>query len=318
MSNIESDLAIADQSFLEDVLAGLGKPNKTLPSKYFYDKTGSELFERICDLDEYYPTRTELAIMQESVEEMGATIGPDHVLLELGSGSSTKTRLLLEHLDHLAAYVPFDISQSALDEAVDRLSDEFPELHVHPVCGDFMEQIEIPELEVKYTGSVTYFPGSTIGNLTNSEAVALMRRIRNIDEESDLLIGIDLEKDQSILLNAYDDSEDVTAAFNLNVLDRINTELGGDFEVDQFRHQAIYNEEMHRIEMHLVSLTEQTVHVGEAEIHFSTNESICTEHSHKYTVDRFAELAQAADFQISKLWTDPKEWFAVILLTPSA
>ncbi|MEW4487148.1 L-histidine N(alpha)-methyltransferase [Thalassoglobus sp. JC818] len=312
-----SQLQVAhDVEFLEDVIIGLGQDQKTLPSKYLYDKLGSELFEEICQLDEYYPTRTELSIMETHIEEMSRTIGPDHVLLELGSGASVKTRLLLQSLSHLAAYVPFDISESALEEAVTKLSEEFPHLHIHPVCGDFMQEISIPELNVDYSGSVTYFPGSTIGNLTHDKAVELLQRIRRVDEQSDLLIGVDLEKDRSVLLNAYNDREGVTAAFNLNLLRRINRELNANFDLNQFEHRAVYNETAHRIEMHLVSLTDQTVTVADREFRFQSGEFICTEHSHKYTIDRFRTLAAEADFDVAQSWTDTNDWFAVLLLTP--
>ncbi|TWT52250.1 Histidine-specific methyltransferase EgtD [Thalassoglobus neptunius] len=309
---------VQDVEFLDDVINGLGQDQKTLPSKYLYDKTGSELFEEICQLGEYYPTRTELAIMETHIDEMSRTIGPDHVLLELGSGASVKTRLLLQSLSHLAAYVPFDISESALDEAVTKLGEEFPHLHIHPVCGDFMQEISLPDLDVDYSGSVTYFPGSTIGNLTHDKAVELLQRIRRVDEQSDLLLGVDLEKDRSVLLNAYNDSEGVTAAFNLNLLQRINRELGANFDVNQFEHRAVYNEFAHRIEMHLVSRHDQRVTIADREFRFQPGEYICTEHSHKYTIERFSALAAEADFHVAESWTDSNEWFAVLLLTPGA
>ena len=316
MSRSFAGSTTTDQAFLDDVLAGLSHDRKTLPSKYFYDATGSELFEQICELDEYYPTRTELSIMERHVAEISSSIGPHHLLLELGSGSSTKTELLLESLHDLAVYVPFDISQSALDDAVSKLARQFPELSVHSVCGDFMEQIELPQIDIHHQGTVTYFPGSTIGNLTDTGAIDLLRRIREVDRESELLIGIDLVKDRGVLLSAYNDAAGVTAQFNLNLLERINRELGSEFDLDQFRHRAIYNEPAHRIEMQLVSQRSQSVQIAGETLHFSEGESICTEYSHKYTIDRFSQLARAADFQISNLWTDEQNWFAVLLLAP--
>lgn len=316
-STTTTRIAATSGPFLKDVRQGLSAVQKTLPSKYLYDQRGSQLFEEICELEEYYPTRTELAIMEAHVDNMRASVGPEHVVLELGSGASLKTRLLLHAIDRPAAYVPLDISQSALDEAVLMLRREFPDLTIAPVCGDFMDEIRLPELPVDYHGVVTYFPGSTIGNLNHRNAVALLQRIRRVDAESDLLIGIDLEKDRRVLLEAYDDRKGVTAAFNLNLLKRINKELAGDFDLEQFAHQAIYNEQAHRIEMHLVSQVDQTVRIAGEEFEFAQGESICTEHSHKYTVERFAELAAEADFAVSNVWTDDRRLFAVLLLTPA-
>lgn len=306
-----------EDTFQADVVAGLRQPRKSLPSKYFYDAIGSELFEQICELDEYYPTRIELGIMQQNIGDVSRAIGHEHVLLELGSGSSTKTELLLANIEHLAAYVPFDISRSALDDAFAKLSQRFPDLDIHPVCGDFMQEIGLPRLDAEYSGTVTYFPGSTIGNLTNDSAISLLRRIRAIDKDSDLLIGIDLEKDRRILLDAYNDSAGVTAEFNLNLLDRINRELDANFDLGQFDHLAVFNEHAHRIEMHLVSQSDQTVNIDNEIFSFQQGESICTEYSHKYTVDRFAKLAAAAKFDVTSVWTDERDWFAVLLLSPS-
>ncbi len=308
---------VSTSSFLTDVLRGLSQTEKTLPSKYFYDEAGSRLFENICELDEYYPTRTELSIMQRHAQEMSDAIGPDHVVLELGSGSSLKTQLLLKAMQRPAAYVPFDISQSALNEAVARLEQDFPSLNIAPVCGDFMSEIQLPSKLAEYRGVVTYFPGSTIGNLNHKNAVALLERIRRVNAESDLLIGIDLEKDRQILLDAYNDSEGVTAAFNLNLIKRINNELNADFDLNQFQHRAIYNEQAHRIEMQLVSQVQQRVTIGGQVIEFEANETICTEHSHKYTIERFEELAAEAGFKVANSWVDEKDWFAILLLTPA-
>lgn len=304
--------------FLEEVLLGLSRPEKTLPTKFFYDKRGSGLFERICELPEYYPTRTELAIMDAHAQEMGKSIGPEHVVLELGSGASLKTKHLLRAMDRPAVYVPLDISQSALDDASAMLEQEFPELQIAPVCGDFMEEIQLPELPMAYQGVVTYFPGSTIGNLNDTNAVALLNRIRLLDQDSDLLIGIDLEKDHQILLDAYNDRQGVTAEFNKNLLLRINAELNGDFDLSLFDHRAIYNPTAHRIEMQLISRIEQTVTVEGESFEFAVQESICTEHSHKYTVERFAHLAAEADFRVARVWQDARRWFAVLLLTPES
>lgn len=302
--------------FFNDVLAGLQEYPKRLSSKYLYDERGSDLFEQICTLDEYYPTRTELAIMDQFAEEMAGCIGGERVLLELGSGSSVKTALLLEAMERPAVYMPFDISDSALEAATERLAFEFPGLSIHPLVGDFTQPCPLP---ADATGSheiVIYFPGSTIGNLSDQSAIDLLANVRKQTSPQGMLIGFDLQKDIEILEAAYNDSQRVTAEFNLNLLRRINYELGADFDLDQFEHQAIYNARDHRIEMHLLSLTQQTVVVDDHEFTFENGESICTEHSHKYTVDSFTELTSKAGWMLRKCWTDDEQLFAVAYLIP--
>ncbi len=300
----------------DEVLRGLTAPAKTLPCKLFYDARGSELFEEICTLDEYYPTRTELGILREYGRQIAALVGPHCRLAELGSGSSTKTRLLLDRLAEPAAYVPIDISRVALLEAATALAVDYPDLAVLAVCADYTQPFELPEPPRPAARTVVFFPGSTIGNLEPPEAQRFLRRVAAwCGRGGGLLIGVDLKKDRAILEPAYDDRRGVTAAFNLNLLARINRELGADFALDGFRHRAIYNEERGRVEMHLVSRRPQTVHLLGRAIHFDEDEAIDTEHSYKYDVAEFERLAGRAGFQVGQVWTDPRRLFGVLYLT---
>ena len=301
------------KQFRADVLDGLRKPAKELPCKYFYDEHGSKLFDAICELDEYYLTRTELAIMREQAAAMAAAIGPRALLIEFGSGSSLKTRLLLDELDRPAAYVPVDISGSHLAASARRLAEQYPGIDIRPVCADFTGPLELPECETPKR-RVVYFPGSTIGNFGPADARRLLRHIRGVcGSGGGLLVGIDLKKDVGILEAAYNDRAGVTAEFNLNVLRRINRELGADFRLDAFAHRAFYNAGHGRVEMHLVSRERQTVHVGGVAIPFAAGETIHTECSYKYAVDEFCGLAAAAELKRTRLWTDREELFAVML-----
>ena len=278
--------------FLQEVLRGLSGSQKTIPSKYFYDEEGSQLFDRICDLEEYYPTRTEMEIMRRHIDEMVDVIGEEVLLIEYGSGSSLKTRILLEHLNELAGYVPIDISKEHLHASAKQLQHDFPDIDIYPVHADYSSSIQLPELRKVSRKKVVYFPGSTIGNFDLVEAEHFLKRIARIcGAGGGLLIGADLRKDIDVLEAAYDDKEGVTAAFNLNVLRRINRELNADFDIDGFRHEARYNEKEGRIEMHLVSLSQQTVHIGGSVFQFQAGESIHTENSYKYSLSQFAALA---------------------------
>lgn len=310
------DLAPPAGDFLADTLAGLGAAGqKTLPCKYLYDDLGSWLFEQICDLPEYYLTRTELAITRAHAGELAAVCGLGVAFVELGSGSSTKTRLLLHHLRAPAAYVPVDISRVHLLTAAEALAYEFPRLPIFPVCADFTRPL--PPLELGADRTVLYFPGSTLGNFTETEAVTLLRNlVEHIGPDGGLIVGIDLDKDPGILERAYNDSRGVTAAFNLNILSRINRELGADFDQGAFFHRAIYNPDLRRIEMHLVSRRPQTVRVGLRAIHFADGESIRSECSHKYSREQFSALAAAAGLRIRQIWSDPDGLFSVQYLTP--
>jgi len=307
---------VARDVFRDDVLAGLGRAEqKELPCKYFYDERGSTLFEEICTLEEYYPTRTELEIMRDHVTAMARAVGPEARLVELGAGSGLKTRILLRALDRPAAYVPIDISDAHLRRTARALEDEFPELEVLPVAGDYTQSLEIPAASSAPARTVVYFPGSTVGNLHHHEVAAFLSTVRDwCGPDGGLLIGVDRKKDPEILERAYDDSRGVTAAFNLNLLRRLNTELGADFDLERFRHRAIYNEDAGRIEMHLVSEAAQQVRVADATIAFDRGETILTECSYKYHPGEFTVLAGRAGFAPGPVWTDARGWFGVLFL----
>ncbi|MBL9107567.1 MAG: L-histidine N(alpha)-methyltransferase [Myxococcales bacterium] len=309
------DLAPAAGDFQSDVIAGLAGGDRTLPCKYLYDDLGSWLFEQICELPEYYLTRTELQITRDHAAEMASACGLGVAFLELGSGSSLKTRIVLQHLRHPVAYVPVDISRVHLLTSSESLAYEFPRLPIFPVCADFTQPF--PPLELGAERTVVYFPGSTIGNFIESEAVALLRNLAGyIGPRGGMLVGVDLAKDPAILERAYNDSRGVTAAFNLNLLVRINRELGADFDLDAWRHVAIHNPGESRIEMHLVSRRHQTVRLGGHSFVFRDGETIRSEYSHKYSRDHFAGLAAAAGLRVRQVWTDPQQLFSVQYLTP--
>jgi dimethylhistidine N-methyltransferase len=302
--------------FRADVLRGLGAPAKELPCKYFYDEAGSALFERITELEEYYPTRTELAIMRRHVAEMAGLLGPRCLLVEYGSGSSTKTRLLLDRLIEPAGYVPIDVSGEHLLRSARAIADAYPSLDVLPLCADFTRREEIPALRSRPARRVVYFPGSTIGNFTPEASVVLLRGTAALcGRGGGLLLGADMQKARRVLEDAYNDRLGVTAAFNLNLLVRINRELGADFAVDQFHHRAFYNTAEGRIEMHLVSRRAQRVRVAGAEFAFAAGESVRTEYSYKYRLRDLHELAAAAGFEVERFWTDEREYFSVHYLT---
>ncbi len=302
------------REFQRDLVAGMRRRDKSIPSKYLYDARGSQLFEEICQLPEYYPTRTEVQIMSERIGEIARFAGPDCAVIELGSGSSTKTRLLLDHFTSIAAYVPVDISASALEQAAAALAESYPELAVVRVCRDFTGVgWRIPQLAETARRRVFFFPGSTIGNFTPSEASAFLRHLRMYCRRGDaLLVGADLVKDVSILEAAYNDSAGVTAAFNRNVLERANRELGTDFQAGAFEHLAWFNPEQSRIEMRLVSPRAQTVRLGGSILAcFRPGEWITTEYSHKFEVDTFAQLLRGAGFAPVHVWTDRQALFSI-------
>ena len=292
-------------TFLEDVVAGLSLPQKALPPKYFYDATGSKLFEKICRLPEYYLTRAELSLTKANLSSIARFAGKGCELLEYGSGEGLKTRLLIRAL-RPKAYVPVDISPSALEHAARRLSREFPWLRILPVCGDFSRPLDLPAAKA---ARVAYFPGSTIGNLTPEEAHGFLSRSRAHARR--MLIGTDLRKDANLLHAAYNDSRGVTAAFNLNLLARINRELGGDFDLRRFAHYAFYNPLAGRIEMHLVARDAHLVNIGHYRFSFDRGESIHTENSYKYSIPEFERLALSAGFEAPECWTDSRGWFAL-------
>ena len=300
-----------DLEFARAMLEGMRSPSKSIPCRFLYDARGSELFEAITELPEYYPTRTETAILESCVEEIRAQTPAGSLLVEFGSGSSTKTEILLSELDAIAGYVAIEISQSALDEAAERLGKRFPDLALFPVVGDFANWVALPS-QFEHTPKLGFFPGSTIGNLEPPQAIGLLANMRRVlGEDSRLIIGADLRKDRDILLAAYNDSAGVTAAFNLNLLERANRDLNADFDVANFEHQATYDEALGRINMHLISKVEQTVRLLGNEFSFQAGEHIHTEHSHKYDIKGFQELAGQAGWSSSRVWTDEASLFSV-------
>ncbi len=306
------DLSLSQTSSLREVLRGLGSPQKELPCKLFYDEVGSQLFEQITTLDEYYPTRAEQRIMRLGGSEMAAEFGPECLLIEYGSGSSQKVRNLLDHLARPAGYVPIDISCELLEQSADLISKDYPGLRVMPVCGDYTADLTLPESLPRSRRKVAYYPGSTIGNFTPEDARRFLLRMAEVcGQGGGLLVGVDMKKDPLMLHRAYNDALGVTAAFNLNILARLNRELGADFAVDQFRHYAFYNPVFARVEMHLVSLSDQEVHVANARIHFDRGESIWTEASYKYNPQEFADLAGRAGWRVQRVWTDDRGLFSV-------
>ena len=313
------DLRPDSGSFLDDVIAGLSRPQKELPPKYFYDERGSALFEAICELPEYYPTRTETAIMRSHARDMARCLGPRCALIEFGSGSSRKTRILIGELAPVA-YVPIDIAAAQLKVSASALAKAFDGLRVIAVCADYSRPFVLPELEgVDARRRAVYFPGSTIGNFTIPEAVAFLKGARSVAGTGGaLLIGVDLKKDPARLNAAYNDAQGITAQFNLNLLARINRELGADFDLGAFRHHAHYNAGLGRVEMHLVSQREQQVAVRGHVFRFRSGETIHTENSYKYSVAEFQALARGAGFTPQLYWTDPEQLFAVHYLTVEA
>jgi dimethylhistidine N-methyltransferase len=303
-------------AFAHDVLEGLTQQPKRLSPKYFYDVAGSELFEQITLLPEYYPTRTELGILRDRAKEIAAIVPNGAALVEFGAGSTTKVRLLLNECD-FGAYVPVDISGDFLNAQARALREDFPGLSVYPVTADFTAPFALPEA-VKAMPKVGFFPGSTLGNFEPYEACGFLRSARTIlGEGAQMIIGVDLEKDERVLVDAYNDAAGVTARFNLNVLVRANKELGGNFDLSAFAHRAIYNRERHRIEMHLISRKAQTVRILGRSFSFRAGESIHTESSYKYSVDRFTALARGSGWKPTASWTDAATMFSVHALVAS-
>ena len=296
--------------FYQEVIDGLSLPSRFIPPKYFYDHAGSRLFESICEQPEYYPTRTETALLKQYANEIAGLAGAGCYVIEPGSGSCEKVRLLLDAL-HPAAYVPLDISCTHLKKAAACIANDFPWLDVHAVCTDITAEVSLPFIPEK-ARSVMFYPGSSIGNFDPQDAVDFLSCLAKITGQGGgLLIGVDLKKDQNILDAAYNDACGITAAFNLNVLQRINRELAGDFNLQAFVHHAFYDSVRGRIEMHLISERRQTVRVNGHTFEFSAGDSIHTENSYKYTVDEFQVLARQAGFTPSKVWTDNGDLFSL-------
>lgn len=300
----------------DEVVSGLRGSPKIMPCKYLYDARGSQLFDAICELPEYYPTRTELAIIEAHAADFAALLGPRVLLVELGSGSSLKTRLLLNQLSRPSAYVPVDISRTHLVTTADRLTHLYPELEILPVCADFNQTFQLPAPQLQASRTAVYFPGSTIGNFEPDDAILLLKKLRRlVGPDSAMLIGVDLRKDPTVLEHAYNDKDGVTAAFNLNLLCRFNRELHGNFDLARFRHYAEFNSAQDRIEMHLVSLYNQSVHIAGETFTFRESEHMITEYSYKYTLPGFAALAAKASLKVEQTWTDDRRWFSVQYLT---
>ncbi|MDG0024918.1 L-histidine N(alpha)-methyltransferase [Trinickia sp. Y13] len=305
---------LSDSAFCRDLLAGLSRMPRSIAPKYFYDAQGSALFDRICELPEYYPTRTERRILERYGREMAEVIGPQADIIEFGAGSLEKIRFLLQSFEPRTLprrYFPIDISAAHLKEAARRMHVECPWLEVRPVAADYMNEAQLKGLDAATGRRVGFFPGSTIGNFDEYEAMTFLRLAARLLEGGGLLVGVDLVKDPKTLHQAYNDAQGVTAAFNLNLLRRANTELSADFDVGAFAHYAFYDPHKHRIEMHLVSQCAQTVRVAGESFDFEEGESLHTESSHKFTIEGFRKLAVSAGFRPGPVWTDEARLFSV-------
>ena len=308
------DLAPASEEFREQFIAGLAQIPRTLPSKFFYDETGAALFLKICELPEYYITRTEMQILRDFGPDIADTLGRKIELIGLGTGAGTKTRILLENLDSPIAYVPVDISKEQLTQSTAAFTQAFPTLEILPVCTDYLQAFELPTPIRVPSRKIVYFPGSTIGNLEPAAALMFLKKIKAMARlGGGLLIGVDLKKSKTVLERAYNDSSGVTAEFNLNLLARANRELDANFDLEQWRHRAIYNEKAGRIEMHLISLADQSTYVGGHTFAFAEDEHIISEFSYKYSPEEMIALANRAGLRFEKVWTDRKRLFGVFL-----
>ena len=304
---------MTDSSFRPEVLAGLARPQKAISPKWLYDQRGSELFEDIVSVADYYPPEAEAVAFETAMPETGK-IMPGAAIAEFGSGASMKIDRLIEAVKP-CLYVPIDIAETFLKDAAASLSERFPDLPIEPVVGDFTRKVDLPEVFLKAERRLGFFPGSTIGNFDSGGSEAFLREARGtLGQGSAFLVSADLVKDKDILLRAYDDRDGVTRAFNLNLLTRINRELEADFDLGRFRHEARWNDEESRIEMHLVSALPQEVSVAGRRFTFAEGETIHTENSHKYTVPRFTALAERAGWTVENVWTDDRDWFGVFLL----
>ena len=316
----ESAESIDHRVFLKDTLVGLRQPQKSISPKYFYDEQGSALFDRICEVPEYYVTRTELQILTEAIPECVPLIGKNSLITEYGSGSGIKTQVLLDGLSAAGslphAYIPVEISSAFLNQSCELLRSRYPALLVDPICADFTKRFEISnERMASSAKKMVFFPGSTIGNFDPYQARALMIQTASmLGQNNAILLGVDLVKDLSVLELAYNDRQGITAQFNMNLLSRMNRELHANFDLTGFRHKAFFNVEQSRIEMHLESLKEQVVQIEDETVIFMPEETIHTECSYKYTPEAFERLASSAGYTIQKTWTDPKKYFAVYLL----
>ncbi len=310
-SFVTNPLVVKDDQSLE-IIQGLQKEQKTIPSKFFYDQHGSLLFDQICKLDEYYITRTETEILQQNIHEIAKMVGSDCLLIEYGSGSSEKTKMMLDHLSEIAAYVPVDISRDHLFNTAENLNRSYPKLVIFPLWADFTKVFSLPLMSNGFSQKLAYFPGSTIGNFYPQQAIDFIHNVATlVGPGGGFLIGIDLQKDPDILNLAYNDRNGITAAFNLNILTHINRKYYADFVESQFEHFAFYNQQAGRIEMYLVSKQDQVMTINGSGFYFQQSERILTEVSYKYTIEGFAEMAAQAGFDIRKVWLDPNRYFSI-------
>jgi len=308
-----------DDDFRRDIIEGLSAPYRRVPSKHLYDHRGAELFERICELPEYYPTRTEMGIMSTKLGEIAEAVGEHARVVEYGSGASTKTRMLLDRLESPSVYHPVDISRRQLVETARALDGEFPELDVRPCHGDFNERLELDSEAPDDGRTIAYFPGSTMGNLPVDDAEGLLRRTRDlVGRDGAFLIGIDLVKDVEVMEKAYDDAAGVTAAFNLNLLDRLRSELGAEVDTQAFRFQSGWNPARSAIESRLVATRPTGIVIDKHRFDFAEGDFIHTEDSRKFDLEHFLPHAERCGFAEARIWTDPKDWFAIILLESAA
>lgn len=310
------DLAPDQESFRDAVLKGLAQERKAIPPKFLYDARGAELFERICEQPEYYPTRTEMGLLRARADEMARLVGPHAHVVEYGSGAGEKIELLLSALDRPEAYVAVDVAREQLMEATARLATQHPDLAVTGICADYNAPLPLPE--APNGRRVGFFPGSTIGNFTPQDATAFLRAAAHSLEGGGMLVGVDRRKDRKTLDAAYNDAAGVTAAFILNLLRRMNRELAADFHLDRFRYVGFYNEDMGRIEIYLESLQDQTVTVAGQRFHFAKGERLHSEYSYKYEIEDFQALAKSAGFLPLSWWTDERELFSVHYLAAPA
>jgi L-histidine N-alpha-methyltransferase len=299
---------------LSEIIAGLSRPRKMISPKYFYDERGSKLFEQICELPEYYLTRTEIGIMKSNMGEIRARVGSRVRVIEYGIGSGLKTRILLEGLDDPVAFIPIDISTEHLAESCRELTQRFPQIEILPVAADFTRPVPIPGTKRESTRNLVYFPGSTIGNFEPDASLDLLRVMhQEAGAGGALLIGTDLRKDPRIIEHAYNDSLGVTAEFNLNVLRHLNREFGSDFDLEGYSHNAVYDDQLGRVEMRLISQGEQHVSLGSKRFSFAKGEKIVTEYCHKFSLEDFHALAAEAGFRHVNSWMDPHHWFGIQL-----
>lgn len=305
--------------FMSEAITGLQQAQPSLPCKYFYDARGAELFERICELPEYYPTRVEVSILQQWLPQIAKLIGSDTRIVEYGSGAGDKIRMLLDALPSATAYTPIDISREQLVSSAQALQQDYPALEILPVCADYQSELNLPNPSQAFARTLVFFPGSTLGNFTPEEALPFLQRLYRLSQQGDqpgmLLLGVDLKKDRQTLEAAYNDSQGITAAFNLNLLQRINQELDGEFELNNWQHRAHWNEQRGAIEMHLISTRQQTGRINGNYFEFAAGDSIHTENSFKYEPDELIQLIKHAGFTNTQQWLDPQQRFACVLAT---